>query len=159
MVCLSVPRLGYVPKLCLARPMLFAALECFDRGDLIGAGVRLREAVDRFVRAACDWYGVKVEAKFLTPKAFAKALRKAGHLDKWGYTILIEAVEAGNKLAHCQSVEANTIRGGITVVFALMDGEPYCGHDRQPIVTSRKTEADAPDDDDDNADWWKAGVK
>jgi len=160
MVALATPRLGYVPKLCLARPMLFASLECYDKGDYIGAGVRLREAVKRFVISACDWYGVKVDAKFLTPKAYARALHKAKHLDKWGLEIVLECINAGNKLAHCQTVDRHTISCGISLMFSLMDGEPYCPNERKPVATSYKTEGyDVDDcDDDDGANWWKGGA-
>jgi hypothetical protein len=43
--CYSAVR--FFPRINLARPMLRDALECMDGGDLIGAGVRLREAVYR----------------------------------------------------------------------------------------------------------------
>ena len=159
MVALAVPRLGYTPTLCLARPMLFAALDCYDRKDYIGAGVRLREAVKRFVVAACQWYDVKVDAQFLTPKAYARALRKANHIDKWGLEILLECINAGNKLAHCEKVDRHAISGGISLLFSLMDSEPYTGHERKPTATSHKTEGyDVDDcDDDDGANWWKIG--
>ncbi len=100
MVALAVYRLGYVPKPCLAKPMLFAALSCIDAGDLIGAGVRLRESVARFVIAACDWYGVPVKnGKHPRPGDYARALREAKHLDKWGLEIVLECLDAGNKLS------------------------------------------------------------
>jgi hypothetical protein len=158
MVALAVYRLGYVPKPCLAKPMLFAALECFERGDVIGAGVRLREAANRFLIHACDWYGVEVKAKFLTPKAYAQALRKAKHLDSWGFQIMVDIIDAGNKLAHCVNVDRQSVKGGISILFSMMDSEPWAGHERQPVVTSHKSDCDCCDDDDnDGADWWKAG--
>ncbi len=162
MVALAVPRLGYTPKLCLARPMLYAALDCYERGDLIGAGVRLREAVLRFVVAMADWHGIEVKTKDKHPRpgAYITALHKAGKFDKFGRECLFEMVNAGNKLAHCLAVDAGTIRGGISILFAFMDGEAFCPHERKPIDTSYKVEGyEANDcDDDDSADWWKGGA-
>lgn len=159
MVALATYRLGYVPKVCLARPMLFAALDCYDRGDYIGCGVRLRESVYRFVKAACDWYGVKVKGKHPRPGEYARALRDAKQLDRWGYEIVLECIDAGNKLAHCQTVDSATLRGGIALLFAMMDREPYAGHERKPVATSYKGgdpyECDDCDDDD-RGDWWKS---
>jgi hypothetical protein len=159
MAAAAVPRLGYMPKLCLARPMLFAALECHDRGDVIGAGVRLREAVLRFLKAAADWYGVALpKAKFPEPINYIRALRKSKSCDKWGARIMLDAIEQGNKLAHCQRVEVSCIESSIALMFALMDGEPYCPFERKPVVTSRQTDGYDVDDcgDDDGADWWKS---
>jgi hypothetical protein len=163
MVALATFRLGYVPKPCLARPMLFAALECLDAGDLIGAGVRLRESVARFVISACDWYGVPVKnGKHPRPRDYALALREAKHLDNWGLQIVLDIIEAGNKAAHCQHVDRASVKGGISLLFSLMDGEAYAGHDRKPIATSHKGEDDPYDcddcDDDDGANWWKGGA-
>ena len=162
MVALSVPRLGYQPTQCLARPMLFAALACYDAGDYIGAGVRLREAVKRFVVSACEWYGVELpKGKHPSPGEMARALRKAKQLDKWGLEILLESIEVGNQAAHCGKVDRATLQGGIALMFAMMDGEPYTPHDRTPLVTSHQEEGyDCDDcDDDDHGDDWKGGAQ
>jgi hypothetical protein len=161
MVALATYRLGYIPKPCLAKPMLFAALDCLDRGDLIGAGVRLREAAARFLIAACDWYGcdVKSKSKYPRPFEYAKALLDAKQLDKWGHEIMLECIDAGNKLAHCVSVDRAIVKGGISLLFAMMDHEPYAGHERAPIATSYKADCDCCDDDDNEGEEWKAGVQ
>jgi hypothetical protein len=161
MVALATYRLGYTPKPCLAKPMLFAALACLEAGDLIGAGVRLREATTRFLIAACDWYGCKVkESKHPRPCDYARALRNAKQLDKWGFDILCDCIEAGNKAAHCQSVDRATVKGGISLMFAMMESEPYAGHERKPVATSYKADCECRDDDDsdDEGEEWKAGA-
>lgn len=162
MVALNSFRLEYIPKPCLAKPMLFAALACHDKGDVIGAGVRLREAVTRFLRHACDYYGCMPKGKFPRPRDFASALHNAKHLDKWGYGIMLDIIDAGNKAAHCQKVDACHVSSGIALLFSMMDGEPYAGHERQPLVTSHKASSGdddyyRDDDDYDSADWWKEG--
>ncbi len=154
MVALATHWLGYVPKPCLARPMLFASLDCLDRGDLIGAGVRLREAVTRFVSTACDWYGVEVKVKFVTPTAMIRALREAGQCDPGCFETLLQCIELGNKAAHCGRIYPGSLRGCISLLFSMMDSEVYAGHERTPIATSRKADCDRCDDDGDD---WKIG--
>jgi hypothetical protein len=141
--------------------MLYAALECLDAGDTIGAGVRLREAVLRYVAAAADWYGIDVprKQKYARAGQYIDALSKAGQMDTWAREYLLEMIDAGNKAAHCQRVPSDVLKGGISLLFALMDGQPYCPHERQPLITSHETNLyDLDDcDDDDSADWWKKG--
>jgi hypothetical protein len=106
MVALATPRLEYQPRLCLARPMLFGALETYDLGDYIAAGCKLREAVKRFLIAACDWYDVKLhKSKFPRPADYARALHKAKQLDDWGLEYVFEMINIGHKLAHYQAVD------------------------------------------------------
>ena len=165
MVAPATPRLDYKPEICLARPILFAALACFERGDILGSGIRLREAVTRFVKAACGWYNCPVPPKVKRPKPvdFIRALRKAKHLDKWGADCLLEMVAAGNAAAHCGRVDRQAIKGGIGILFSFMDSEPgFCPHERQPQPQQAEIYDDGYDDgfvdeERDRADWWKEG--
>jgi hypothetical protein len=161
MVALAVYRLGYTPKPCLAKPMLFASLACYDAGDYIGSGVRLRESVKRFVVAACDWYGVPVKGKHPSPAEHVRSLRDAQQIDKWSCQALLDIIDVGNKAAHCQGFDARQLRSGISLLFAVMDSEPYCGHERRPAATSYLKDGECNEgeyDDDDGAGWWKGGA-
>ena len=160
MVCASVPYLGYKPQLCLARPMLFAALDRLDRGDTIGAGVLLREAVSRFLIAAANYYDVqlpKLKRKYPRPADIARAIHKAGHLGDWGLSCIEDIITAGNRLAHCQHVDARELRDYISLLFGLMDREPFCPNDRQPIVTTWQA-PQHDEDDEGGACCWKGGA-
>jgi hypothetical protein len=158
MVAASVPRLGFTLKPSLARPMLFAALECFDHGDYIGAGVRLREAIKRFLISACEWHGVPVpKDKHASPARMARALHDAGHMGAGVLGWVSESIDCGNTLAHCGTVRPDTLRTLIGVMFAAMDGEPYVDFTRQPIVTSYSVDANCDCDDDDHGDDWRIG--
>jgi hypothetical protein len=138
--------------------MLYAALAAYDDGKYIIAAIRLREAARRFMVAACEWYGcTPTRMKFPTPKEYVRSLRKGKHLDKWGAKVMLEAVECGNRAAHCRPLDSDSIRGCISILFCMMDGEPYIDHVRNPIVTSYDPKGFDCDNDGDNdsADWWK----
>lgn len=163
---LAVPRFGFEPTICLARPILVEALECFERGDHIGAGVRLRESITRFLSAALEWYAVELPprvkklSKYPRPSEMAKALRQAKVLDRWAYTTMIECIDVGNAAAHCQPFDVHTLRGAIGVLFAQIDSEPFASmKDRPPIVATFDADncSEERDEDDDGAGWWKKG--
>lgn len=161
MVALAVPRFGFQPTLCLARPMLLQALERYEQGDYVGSAVRLREAVKRFLVAAVAWYDVPVAvAKHPRPMDLAKALRNAKQLDKWGFECIEEMIETGNRGAHLGRVERDSLRGGIAILFSLMDGEPYTMPELRGEMWVKPDEQniydiDDCDDDRSAADWWK----
>lgn len=158
MVAPTCFRLAYIHKPCLAKPMLFAALACFEQGDLLGAGIRLREAVTRFLKHGCDWYGCMPQGKYPRPRDYVNALHKAGQLEEFGREVMLDIIEAGNKAAHCQKVDPHNIQGGISILFSFMDSQPWAGHERPPLVTSHKAASNCCDEDDcDSADWWKGG--
>jgi hypothetical protein len=159
MVAAAVPRFGFQPTLCLARPMLLEALDCYERGDYIGAGVRLRESVTRFLVAAVEWYAVPLSKnlqrdKHPRPAALARALHDAKFMDSFALDIVLESLAAGNTLAHCGRACPKGLRGCISMLFFLVDSEPYSAlKERQPAVAAT---FDENADDDDGADWWKA---
>ena len=162
MVSIAVPRFGFQPIVCLARPMLLQALDCYERGDYVGAGVRLRESVRRFVIAACRWYAVDLTKamkrdKYARTCTLVKALREAKCIDKWGAEIVLECVEVGNHAAHCRPFCKASLKGGISIMFCFIDSEPFSAmEDRQPGIETEYVD-DGCDCDDDPADWWKGG--
>jgi hypothetical protein len=159
MVAASVPRLFFEPQVCLARPILVEALDCYERADYIGAGVRLRESVTRFLVAAVDWYAVPLSKNLQRdrhprPAALARALHKAKCMDSFSLDIVLECLSAGNALAHCGRVCPKGLRGCISMLFYLLDSEPYSAlKERKPAVSAYEVD-DC--DDDDAADWWKS---
>ena len=89
MVAAIVPSFDSVIPLNLARPMLLAAQACEEHGDLIGCGVRLREAMRRQLEAMCLFHACLPTGKFAnTPAAMLKALRSANECDKGGARIV-----------------------------------------------------------------------
>jgi hypothetical protein len=161
MVCASTPRLGFEPKLCLARPLLLTALECFDRGDYIGCGVRLRESLSRFMTAMVDWYAVELpkSRKPLRPTQLAHALHKAKQFDKWALEIVLEMIAHGNTLAHCGHVDATELRCSVSLLFSFFDQEPCAGSQGRGELWNLPCCKSFDDyDDDDHGDDWKAGA-
>jgi hypothetical protein len=168
MVCLAVPRFGFQPTICLARPLLHHALDCYQRGDYIGAGVRLRESATRFLVAAVEWYAVDVSkrtkrSKHPRPVELAKALHRAQRLDEWGLTAILEMLDVGNAAAHCQPFCPKALRGAIAFLFCYLDDEPFSAmRERQPAVETTfengNYEADDCDDDRSEGDEWKGGA-
>jgi len=162
----TVPRFGFQPTLCLARPMLLEALDCYERGDYIGAGVRLRESVTRFLTAAVEWYAVELPErskrhKYPRSADLARALHKAKQLDGWGLASILEMLAVGNAAAHCKPFHPKSLRGAMAILFAQIDSEPYSAlKERRPAVAStfdENADYDLDDcDDDDGADWWKS---
>jgi hypothetical protein len=158
MVALATPRFGFIPKVNLARPMLRDALECVDRGDLIGAGVRLREAVYRQLTAMCEWYNCTTKKGTL--RGMVQALRNAKQIDEMGVDWLMEMIEVGNKAAHLGRVDRKSLRGAIHGLFYIIDCAP-CGESPERIEhpqPENKWDDCGWDDNDDGANWWKGGA-
>lgn len=163
MVAPAVPRFGFVPQVNLSRLFLFRAADALDAGRIFEAGVLLREAVRRQLYAECAWSAClpKKESLHRSPTALAYALHEAGHCDKDGLDWTMDAVEAGNKCAHCVPVKPSIIRCTIEWWHTVIDCYP-CGEPKDRTAQMKpQTDGDGvddDDDDDDDADWWKAGV-
>ena len=166
MVALAVPRFGFEPELCLARPILLQALERYEVGDYIGAGVRLRESVRRFLVAAVRWYAVPMlksakRDKFARTATLAKALHEAKVLDDWGVASMLEMLDLGNKAAHCKPCCPRALRGAMEYLFMFIDSEPFASmKDRQPAPApafdwNADYDIDDCGDDYKAGDWWK----
>ena len=160
MVALATPKFDSVLPLNLARPMLLAAQECEERGDLIGCGVRLREALRRQLHAMCLFGAcLPTSRRPPTPSALLDALRKAGECDHSGYKVVQEMIVLGNAAAHCGRVDRDSLRGAMTMLHWIIDENP-CGETferfHQPAGCGDCFEA-WDDDDDDVAEAWKGG--
>ena len=163
MVAASVPRLFFEPQVCLARPLLLEALGRYEKDDFIGAGIRLRECVRRFLVAALQWHAVPLTQamkrdKYARTATLAKALRDAKQIDQWGFEIILECLAVGNAAAHCRPFCKRTLKGGISMMFCMLDCEPFSADTArvdhpQP---ANDWDCDCDCDDDDGANWWKS---
>jgi hypothetical protein len=155
MVALATPRFGFVPKINLARPMLREALECYDRGDLIGAGVRLRAAVYRQLTAMCEWYNCMPKKPKLL--GMVAALRKAKQLDELGVTWLNEMIHLGNTAAHMGHLDRAAVRGAISGMFFILDCDP-CNSPEERVDHPQPENCWDNDDFEDGDDWKIGGA-
>jgi hypothetical protein len=155
MVALAVPRLGYVPKPNLARAFLHRALLAQEAGNLLEAGVLLREAVHRQLYAAASWYGClpKSQRKRRSPIALLHALKNAGCEGYVGFEWTKEIITLGNRAAHCRRVDAGELRMAIAAWHRAIDDSP-CGEPRERIehLLAAFNDAFSSDDDDDDTD-------
>jgi hypothetical protein len=165
MVACSVPRLGFVPQVNLARLYLFRAADALDAGHVFEAGVLLREAVRRQLFAECNWKGClpAKEAKRRSSMALLHALKAAGHCGYVGFQWTRDIIETANKCAHCVPVQPRLVLDCILIWHEAIDHDP-CGeptdrqmkvHPTHPLLSSNDCGCD--DDDHDSADWWKEG--
>jgi len=162
MVALAVPRFGFVVEPNLARPFLYRAYDALQAGNLLEAGVLLREAVRRQLYAECSWKGCLPEgaSERTPPRCLLAALRKAGFVDECGYQIARSIIATGNAAAHCRRVNVHDLRGCIALWHGSIDNDP-CGEPRERVEHCLPAVNDYlgdDDDDDDGSDWWKAGA-
>jgi hypothetical protein len=97
----------HVP-LNLAWPLLQAAHERYDRGDLVGCGVRIREAIRRHLVAVAESHGLDVKKHSRSAGAVLRILRKRKLIELGDW--LGKILDGCNRLAHCQPVKASEIR-------------------------------------------------
>jgi hypothetical protein len=158
MVALATPRFGYVPEPNFARAYLFRAADALDAGNVLAAGVLLREAVRRQCWAECQWFGcLPAGANERTPaRVLLAALKRAGRTDECALSIARECIEYGNAAAHCRRVNRAWLRSAIRMFHDLIDSTP-CGEPVNIAGLPSLSECFVPDDDDDfdAADWWK----
>lgn len=165
MVAPSVPVLGRVITLNFARSYLLRAADALNRGDLIGAGCLLREAIRCQCYAECEWFGCMPQSpsERMPPVTLLKALRKAGKCgkDDFGYELIKEMIDLANAAAHCKPVSAKLMRSSITMFHGVIDTEPclqpvnISGFKAAPMFESADYDVDDCDDDRWKADWWK----
>jgi hypothetical protein len=161
MVALATPRFGYIVEPNLSRTFLHRALLAQEAGNLIQAGVLLREAVRRQLYAECNWKGClpKGKRKHRSARALLYALKNAGHLGYCGVQWTEEIIDIGNRAAHCRRVTAGEIRSAIAVWHTSIDNDP-CGEPKERTDWCKPIkEGYGVDDcdDDDGANWWKGG--
>ncbi len=135
MVALAAKTLGARPVACNARPLLFAAHASLERGDMIAAGCRLREAVRLFLVAELTyWECMPKKKNDHTPRRLVMALTKAGQCGPDVAEWIHELLEIGNTLAHCGFVKRSVVSCALSMAHSLLDGSPYLV---QPVAAGR----------------------
>lgn len=160
----TTPRLDYIAKPNLSRGYLFRAHTALQKGALLEAGVLLREAIRSQLFTECQWKGCLPEkaGEKTPPWMLLKALRKAGHLTEFGQRCTLEMLQTCNEAAHCKPVTAHVLRDCIIIWHGAIDNDP-CGEPKERFENCVRPKEHEPacdhnDDDDDGADWWKAGA-
>lgn len=119
------------PVQCDARWTLFSAQTSLDRGDMIAAGCKLREALRSYLYAECEYSACLPKgrrgkrAPQYAPRTLANALKKAGHLNDGGYDLIIEMIVIGNNVAHLVFVRPQEIEAAIHLMHSFLDSSPY----------------------------------
>jgi hypothetical protein len=132
---LAVRTLGALPVECNARALLFDAHAYLERGLIVEAGCRLREAVRRFLHAQCEYHGcLPKQTRKPAPRALAKALKKAGHLSADECEWILEIIELGNKASRLSHVRPRYLACGIEIMHSFLDASPYLV---QPLTGGR----------------------
>lgn len=135
MVTLAVRTLGQPPVFCNARPLLFAAHASLERGSIIEAGCKLREAVRLYLHAECEYWGCLPSKKQRrSPSSMLAALKRCEELKDYGFDWLDEIIQHGNALAHLRFVEPATIETCISFAHMYLDAATYL---IQPIAAGR----------------------
>lgn len=114
-------KLGMVRPLCLARPMLFSAQESLEAGYIAEAGVKLLEAVRRYVTAMCQAHEI-TPAKSL--RRVVRQLTLANQLTDCGADWLLEAIDRGDQCLRCERVQLCLLKYSITCLHLLLDHSP-----------------------------------
>jgi hypothetical protein len=123
-LCVRLP--SQRPVKCSARMTLFASHYSLERGDLIAAGCKLREAMRQFLHAECEFWGCLPTRNFeLMPMGLAKALRKAGQMDPGDFQWVSEIIGIGNRAAHVEFVQRQEIETALKFAHLFLDGSPY----------------------------------
>ena len=157
MVALLVDSLGKVRPTCFARAMLFAAADSAEAGDIVKAGIELREAANRFLAALCEAHGCVPEKKYdRCPGGMLVVLLKRKHIDRHTYRWLREIVEVGNKCAHCRKVDASLVKTGIGMLHLILDDAPEI---KEAGLRGEQAKWGWQCDDDDDGEGWKAVVQ
>lgn len=127
MVRLVVVSLEQVLPPCFARPMLYRAHDALQRGDLIAAGCRLREAVRRLLYSQCEFHHcLPKKSKIHHPRQLANALLQNGYCGEGVHGWLIEIIEAGNAAAHCKPATAQHLGDCISLLHAILNSATGC---------------------------------
>ena len=111
MVASSPPQLGVTPRPLDAQQMLRESLDCLDRSDTIGAGVRIRQAAKLILTAWAESCGVRrpLRHRYPRPARIARALHRAGRIDEKTLKSLLGIIDACNASAHGHTVCASCL--------------------------------------------------
>lgn len=131
MVASTVRFFWQKPVECNARWTLYSAQTSLERGDMIAAGCKLREALRSYLHAECEYAACLPKgrrrhlSRQYSPRTLANALRKAGHLEDGCYAWAVEMIEIGNKAAHLTFVRPQEIATAINLLHSFLDSSPY----------------------------------
>ena len=137
MVALCVRSIDHRPVVCYARPMLHRAYAAVERGHWIEAGCLLREGVRLLLLADCEWHGATVGKRKArrTPGELLKALSAAGGCHELCAETIQEAIDVGNRAAHCQFVRPVELTRAIEAMHWILD---HCAtYLQQPTAAGR----------------------
>jgi hypothetical protein len=136
MVSLAVRFLGAKPVTCEARPLLYRSHAALDRGSYIEAGCRLREAARLYLVAQCEHHGVTLSKRKVrqTPRAMLDALHRQGVYGAYSHSLIANAIDVGNRAAHCQFVQPAEIEEALDILHWALDDAT---HFVQPIAVGR----------------------
>lgn len=108
---------------CFARSWLFKAHDSLQSGQLIQAGCELREAVRVLLESLCEAHGCLPKGKRRRrSRAMLKAVQAAGKCTEFGAEVIKEAIDFGNRLAHCKPVPPNDLQSSIEFLHIMLDG-------------------------------------
>lgn len=102
---------------CQAHSTLHRAQQCLDRGDVICAGVHLRESARQLLAALCTFFQIDVNR---TPRRMSIALRAAGHLEITLHRWFLSIIDTGNQCAHCDQVPPNQVQYDINKLGIIL---------------------------------------
>jgi len=156
MVCCLVQELGKVRPRCFSRSMLFAATDSLEAGDVVQAALQLREAVNRFVTALCQYHDCTPRGKLCTPMMMNHALRNVEGYGKTGFRWTRDCIVLGNKAAHCRKVTQSQVEDAICMMHFMLDSCPeLC---EAGLRGEQPKFGWVADDDDEGDDAWIGGA-
>jgi hypothetical protein len=122
MVAVSFSPIATTPTLQFAQRMLVDSFDCLGRDDVIGAGVRIRQAARLLLIALAECHGIKRPLhKFPRPARIARALRSAGRIDEATLQSLLELITVCNATAHCEDASTASLRASAEQLVAIFD--------------------------------------
>jgi hypothetical protein len=125
MVMALVSELGMARPVCLTRIYLHRAANLLQAGDLIAAGCLMREAIKRYLTALCEYHNCDMGRKReRTPTKLLGLLWSAKKICPTAHLWMKDAIEVGNKSAHCQSIRKATLRTCIELMHSIVDHTP-----------------------------------
>lgn len=105
---------------CATHTLLRSARTDCRRGELIAAGVRLRESVRRYLQAVLTASGCRPEGN---PCA-GDLSRQIARLELLPNPATIRhMIELGNRAAHCEHLDASELGTAIGVLESILNGE------------------------------------
>ena len=125
MVTTIVSELGKVRPVCFARSQLLMAANSLEAGNIIKADRQLWVAVCRYLESMCEAHNCTPKRKRLrTPAVMARALFKAGGIDRAIYDWLRELIDYAGWCASGRIVRVSIIETSISWMHVMLDSSP-----------------------------------